>query len=98
MVEILSLVLQHDEKAVLSAVAMALQAGVPTKVHILNLLHRLVDGKPVPVPVVDAPQAFEPGQRTEGQCRALRCAGPNSGDPPCVMIPQVPPSSSCSGA
>jgi hypothetical protein len=41
MVEILSLVLQHDEQAVLVAVEMALQAGVPTKTHILNLLHRL---------------------------------------------------------
>ena len=45
MVEILALVLQHDEQAVLVAVEMALQAGVPTKTHILNLLHRLIDGK-----------------------------------------------------
>ena len=58
MVEILSLVLQHDEQVVLTAVEMALQAGVPTKVHILNLLHRLVDGKPITAPVVDAPQAL----------------------------------------
>jgi transposase len=58
MVEILSLVLQHDEQAVLTAVEMALQAGVPTKMHILNLLHRLLDGKPVSAPVIDAPQAL----------------------------------------
>ena len=45
MVEILALVLQHDEQAVLCAVELALEAGVPTKTHILNLLHRLVDGK-----------------------------------------------------
>jgi hypothetical protein len=45
MVEILALVLQHDEQAVLCAVEMALSAGVPTKTHVLNLLHRLVDGK-----------------------------------------------------
>lgn len=38
MVEILSLVLQHDEQVVLTAVETALQGGVPTKVHILNLL------------------------------------------------------------
>ena len=44
MVEILSLVLHHDEQAVLCAVEMALEAGVPTKTHVLNLLHRLVDG------------------------------------------------------
>ena len=58
MVEILALVLQHDEQAVLAAVEMALEAGVPTKVHILNLLHRLVDGRPLSTPVVDAPQAL----------------------------------------
>ncbi len=45
MVEILALVLQHDEQAVLAAVELALEAGVPTKTHILNLLHRLIDGK-----------------------------------------------------
>lgn len=58
MVEILSLVLQHDEQAVLAAVEMALEAGVPTKTHILNLLHRLIDGKSLPASVVDAPQAL----------------------------------------
>src|SRR5271156_5664575 len=42
MVEILALVLQHDEEAVLCAVEMALDAGVPTKTHVLTLLHRLV--------------------------------------------------------
>lgn len=40
MVDILALVLQHDEQAVLLAVEMALEAGVPTKTHVLNLLHR----------------------------------------------------------
>ncbi len=58
MVEILALVLQHDEQAVLCAVEMALSAGVPTKTHILNLLHRLVDGKAPTVPPIDAPQAL----------------------------------------
>ena len=29
----------------LCAVELALDAGVPTKTHILNILHRLVDGK-----------------------------------------------------
>ena len=57
MVDILSLVLQHDEQAVLCAVELALDAGVPTKIHILNLLHRLVDGKS-PAPDIDAPQAL----------------------------------------
>ncbi len=58
MVDILALVLQHDEQAVLSAVELALEAGVPTKTHVLNLLHRLIDGKPVVPPSVDAPQAL----------------------------------------
>ena len=57
MVDILALVLQHDEQAVLSAVELALEAGVPSKTHILNLLHRLVDAKR-PAPDIDAPQAL----------------------------------------
>jgi hypothetical protein len=55
MVEILSLVLHHDEQAVLCAVEMALEAGVPTKTHVLNLLHRLVDGTPADQPDVTPP-------------------------------------------
>ncbi len=58
MAEILALVLQHDEQAVLHAVELALEAEVPTKTHILNLLHRLLDGKPIDVPPIDAPQAL----------------------------------------
>ena len=58
MVEILALVLQHDEQAVLCAVELALEAGVPTKTHILNILHRLLDGKPTSVAAIDAPQAL----------------------------------------
>jgi hypothetical protein len=58
MVEILALVLQHDEQAVLAAVELALAAGAPSKIHILNVLHRLVDGKPTSTPPVDAPQAL----------------------------------------
>jgi hypothetical protein len=53
MVEILALVLQHDEQAVLTVVEPALEAGVPTKTHMLNLLHRLVDGKPIDSPAVN---------------------------------------------
>jgi transposase len=59
MVDILALVLHHDEQLVLAAVAMALEAGVPTKTHILNLLHRLLDGTPAIVPAVTAPQALK---------------------------------------
>lgn len=58
MVDILALVLHHDEQAVLIAVEMALEAGVPTKTHVLNLLHRLVDGKTTTGPDIDTPQAL----------------------------------------
>lgn len=58
MAEILALVLQHDEQAVLAAVEMALETGVPTKTHVLNLLHRLVDGKPVTALALKAPPAL----------------------------------------
>jgi len=58
MVEILAPVLQHDEQAVLAAVELALEAGAPTKTHILNLLHRLVDGKPIEATPVKTPQAL----------------------------------------
>ena len=57
MVDILALVLHHDEQAVLAAVELALEAGAPSKTHILNVLHRLVDGRPAPAPVT-SPQAL----------------------------------------
>jgi transposase len=50
MVDILALVLHHDENAVLVAVEMALEAGNPSKPHILNLLGRLLE-IPRPAPV-----------------------------------------------
>jgi transposase len=62
MAEILALVLHHDEQAVLTAVETALEAGVPTKTHVLNLLHRLTDGKPVTPPAIQAPQALSLSQ------------------------------------
>ena len=57
MVEILSLVLQYDEQAVLTAVELALEEGVPSKPHILNLLSRLLGESP-PAPM-DAPPALK---------------------------------------
>lgn len=59
MVDVLALVLQHDEQAVLAAVELAMEAGVPTKMHVVNLLHRLVDGKNSAPPPVNAPQALQ---------------------------------------
>jgi transposase len=58
MVDILALVLHHDEQAVLTAVELALEDGVPTKTHVLNMLHRLVDGKVIGGPPLDTPQAL----------------------------------------
>lgn len=56
MVDILALVLLHDEQDVLAAVELALEAGVPSKQTILNLLSRLLEQSPIPP--VNAPQAF----------------------------------------
>lgn len=52
MVEILSLVLHHDEAAVLCAVELALESGTVSKQHVLNLLSRLLES--------DAPPPIEP--------------------------------------
>ena len=56
MVEILALVMFHDEKVVLEAVKQALEAGAPSKQIILNMLSRLLEG--TPPPRIDAPQAL----------------------------------------
>lgn len=53
MVEILALVLQHDESAVLAAVELALESGAPSKLHVLNLLKRLIE--PAPLAPADTP-------------------------------------------
>ena len=86
MVEILALVLHHDGGAALTAVDMALNVGVLTEIHILNLLHRLFDGKTT----LNAAGA-EAGQRAYGQCRTVPSPAP--GEPSCVMIPPPVPSS-----
>ena len=73
MVEILALVLHHDEQAVLAAVELALESGVPSKPHVLNLLGRLVERDPPPL--VTAPQALalaEEPQANVGRYDRLR--------------------------
>jgi transposase len=57
MVEILALVLQNDEQAVLTAVELALESGAVSKQHVLNLLSRLLEPS-APAPI-DAPQALK---------------------------------------
>ena len=78
MAEILALVLQHDEQAVLCAVELALEADVATKTHVLNVLHRLIDGKAPPASPIDAPQALRLAQEplaNVGRYDALRDGG-----------------------
>ena len=53
MVEILALVLHHDEQAVLCAVELALESDAVSKQHVMNLLSRLIE-LPTPEPI-DAP-------------------------------------------
>lgn len=50
MVDILALVLLHDEQLVEKAVTLALESGQASKQHVLNCLHRLQD-KPTPEPL-----------------------------------------------
>jgi transposase len=57
MVDVLALVLQHDEEAVLCAVELALEGGIATKTHVLNILHRLTDTRSRAADI-DAPQAL----------------------------------------
>lgn len=73
MVDILSLVLHHDEQAVLCMVELALEAGVPTKTHVLNLLHRLLDGTPTDQPDVNPPAA--PSLSKEPEANVARYDG-----------------------
>lgn len=63
MVEILALVLHHDQQAVLAAVEIALGTGAPSKQHVLNVLGRLVEAEP-PAPVT-APPALALGIEPE---------------------------------
>lgn len=80
MVEILALVLLHDEQAVLTAVELALEAGVPSKQTVLNILSRLLDGTRI-APVLP-PHVFtlqvEP-QANVGRYDGLRDRGGHDG-------------------
>lgn len=50
MVDVLALVLHHDEATVLRAVELALESGAASKLHVLNILSRLIDGvNPAPI-------------------------------------------------
>ncbi|WP_423680284.1 MULTISPECIES: IS21 family transposase [unclassified Undibacterium] len=56
MVDVLALVLLHDEQTVLTAVQLALETGAASKQIVLNILSRLLEG--TPIAPVDVPQAL----------------------------------------
>ena len=57
MVDILALVLHYDEKDVEQAITHALEIELPSKQHVVNCLHRLIDqGEPAPL---TPPQSIE---------------------------------------
>ena len=58
MVDILWLVLRHNESTILRDVELALEAGVPSKRHILDLLYRLIDPKQTDNPEIGPPDAL----------------------------------------
>ena len=65
----------------LCAVEMALEADVPTKTHVLNLLHRLLDAKPTgqpdqgnPRPPIASKRVHERGPRMGSSLVALKRA------------------------
>jgi len=73
MVNVVAPILHHDEQAGPTAVEMALEAGVPTKTHVPNLLHRLIDGKTTGGPDVDTPGS--PALRHEPKANVERHDG-----------------------
>lgn len=95
MAEILALVLHYFEQTILRDVELGLEAGVPTRTHILNLLHRQADLKTVQVTPIDAPQA--PTLRQEPKANVARYDTLRGNEwSPCAMILPVPSwSSSC---
>ena len=67
MVEVLALVLHHDEQLVEEAVSLSLECGMPSKQHVVNCLSRLVAQQP-PEPLSTPPQlqlAEEPIANTQ---------------------------------
>ncbi len=56
MVDILALVLLHDEQDVLTAVELALETGAPSKQIVINILSRLLDK--TPLAAIEVPPAL----------------------------------------
>ena len=52
MVDVLALVLHHDEHTVLCAVELSLETSAPSKQHVINILNRLLEADaPVPIDI-----------------------------------------------
>jgi hypothetical protein len=68
MVEVLALVLLHDEQMVLAAFEPASEAGAPNKRTVLNILSRLIDSPPVPP--LQTPRAFRTEVEPRPTCAA----------------------------
>ena len=75
---------------------LALAAGAPTKTHILNVLHRLVDGKPIDPPAVKASGApvRSPPNRKPTLSATTPCAKSEARH---ASYPPLASSSSCCG-
>lgn len=78
MVDILALVLHHDKRVVVQAVELALDAGVATKTHVLNLLHRLIDGKTTDGPDIDTPHEPKANEERYDGLRVRIAGGRNA--------------------
>ena len=71
MVDVLALVLHHDEQAVLTAVEMALVSGLPTKTHVLNAVAPAGRWQGCWRAAAGHAAGADPAPGTQGQCRAL---------------------------
>ncbi len=73
MVDILALVLHHDEQLIEQAVEAALESGAASKQHVLNCLNRLLDlPKPLPLKTPPALQLVEESKANTSRYDNLR--------------------------
>ena len=76
MADILALVLHHDEQQVEQAVNMALKSGQVSKQHVINCLHRLMEGpRPAPLKSPAALRLVEEPRANTGRYDHLRRKG-----------------------
>ena len=86
MAEVLSLVLHQDERGCALCGGAGPRGRVPTKTHVLNLLHRLIDERPADPPEVAPPSGLalsEEPRANVNRYDGLR--GQTAGGAPCAM-------------